>query len=93
MKGNIVLYGLSGPDQQYRALKYFAIAEGEEVSILDLKFRALFMKQTFPGIKKVYAIDNRPGLKKDYIDSYRINTIESCAIFKDLLEREGILID
>lgn len=87
----IILYGLSGADTQYRVLKYYCMYD-ENISINNLKRRAALMVMQNPGIKHVYAVDNRYGLKHEYIQSYKINSIESCAIFKDTLEREGVLV-
>lgn len=87
----IILYGLSGADTQYRVLKYYCMHE-EVLSIGNLKSRAALMVMQNPGIEHIYAVDNRYGLKREYIESYKKNTIESCAIFKDALEREGILV-
>lgn len=87
----IILYGLSGAETQYRVLKYWCLYE-ETLSIENIKRRAGFMVLQNPGIEHVYAVDNRYGLKREYIESYKKNTIESCAIFKDTLEREGILV-
>lgn len=88
----IILYGLSGAETQYRVLKYYCIFESPFVSISTIKRHAAFMVMCNPGIKHVYAIDNRYGLRREYIESYKKNTIESCAIFKDTLEREGLLV-
>lgn len=87
----VILYGISGADKQYKVLKYWCINE-EFLSIGSMKRHAAFMVLQNPGIEHVYAIDNRYGLKREYIESYKKNTIESCAIFKDTLEREGILV-
>ena len=87
----IILYGLSGADTQYRVVKYYCMYE-ESLSIGNLKRRAALMVMQNPGIEHVYAVDNRYGLKAEYIQSYKINSIESCAIFKDTLEREGLLV-
>ena len=45
-----------------------------------------------PSIEHVYAVDQRPGLRRDYIESIKENSIESCYEFKDILEREGLKI-
>lgn len=87
----IILYGISGAETQYRVLKYYCIFE-EFASIGNMKRQAAFMVMQNPGIEHVYAVDNRYGLKREYIESYKQNTIESCAIFKDTLEREGLLV-
>ena len=87
----IILYGISGAETQYRVLKYYCIFD-EFISIGNIKRQAAFMVMQNPGIKHVYAIDNRYGLKREYTESYKQNSIESCAIFKDILEREGLLV-
>ena len=87
----VILYGLSGADTQYRVLKYYCMY-GEALTVSNLKRRAALMVMQNPGIEHVYAVDNRYGLKQEYIQSYKINSIESCAIFKDTIEREGLLV-
>ena len=87
----ILLYGLSGAVYQYRAVAYYCIYE-ETVSIAEIKYQAETMRLRNPGVKQIYAIDNRTGLRREYTESYRKNTIESCAIFKDTLEREGMIV-
>lgn len=90
-KKQIILYGLGGPDIQYVALGYFCIYE-EDISIENIMRTAQIMRMKNPTVESVYAIDNRPGLKKDYLISIKKHTIESCAIFKDLLERYGLKV-
>ena len=87
----IILYGLGGADIQYVALSYFCIYE-DDISIENIMLFAQIMRMKNPTIESVYAIDNRRGLRRDYETSVRKHTIESCAIFKDLLERYGIKI-
>ena len=87
----IILYGLGGADIQYVALSYFCIYE-DDISIENIMLFAHIMRMKNPTIESVYAIDNRRGLRRDYETSVRKHTIESCAIFKDLLERYGIKI-
>lgn len=87
----VILYGIAGADNQYRVIRYFII-DAELVSISNIVYQANMLKIKNPTIEHVYAIDNRRGLRRDYVESYKRNTIESCAIFKDILEREGIMI-
>ena len=87
----IILYGLGGARDKYRVMKYFVIFD-DNVSIKTMKNEAEVLKIKNPSIEHVYAVDNRRGLKKDFEESIRQNSIESCAIFKDIIEREGLLI-
>lgn len=87
----VILYGIAGAENQYRVIRYFII-DAELVSISNIVYQANMLKIKNPTIEHVYAIDNRRGLRRDYVESCKKNTIESCAIFKDILEREGIMI-
>ncbi len=87
----IILYGIAGADQQYIAQMYYCLYE-EEISIYNIMYQARMLKAKCPSIEHVYAIDNRRGLRREYLDSIRLHSIESCMIFKDILEREGLMV-
>ena len=87
----IILYGFGGARDQYRVMKYFVIFD-DNVSIRTMKNEAEVLKIKCPSIEHVYAVDTRRGLRKDFEESVRQNSIESCAIFKDLIERDGLRI-
>ena len=90
-KRQIILYGLGGADINYVCISYYCIFE-EDISILTVKHHAEIMKDYNPTVEAVYAIDNRPGLKRDYINSVKKHDISTCAEFKDLLERYGLRV-
>lgn len=85
------LYGIGGSMDQYRVLRYIPI-EQEDISVMTLKYKAMMLKDQYPSIKRVFAMDNSRELYADYWEAYKKNSIESHLIFKDLLEREGIEI-
>lgn len=87
----IFLYGIGGPENQYRVLRYEDMGS-EKISIADMVSTARYMRFRNPSIKRVFAVDDRYGLAEEYRTSVRRNTIESCAVFKDTLERDGIEI-
>lgn len=87
----VILYGIAGAENQYRVIRYFII-DAELVSISNIVYQADTLRIKNPTVEHVYAVDNRRGLRRDYVESYKKNTIESYAIFKDILEREGIMI-
>ena len=87
----IILYGLAGAEQQYIAQMYYCLYT-EDISIRNIMYQAQMLKARCPSIEHVYANDNRHGLRREYKDSIRLHTIESCFIFKDTLEREGFQI-
>lgn len=88
---NIILYGIGDARYQYRVLRYFAIYD-ERADTSEVKRIARMMLVINPSIEHVYMITNRPGLKREFMESTKRNSIESCAVFKDTLEREGIKI-
>ena len=88
---NIILYGIGDARYQYRVLRYFAIYD-ERADTSEVKRIAGMMQVINPSIEHVYMITNRRGLKREFMESTKRNSIESCAIFKDTLEREGIKI-
>lgn len=85
----IILYGIAGASKQYKAIRYQVI-DAEDYTTWNAKYWARMMVSENPSIEHVYQMDNRYGLKREYQMSIKRNTIESCAIFKDTLEREGI---
>ena len=87
----VILYGLSGADKQYKVECYFCIFD-KETTLKKIKYHSEMMRIYNPNVKMVFAIDNRPGLKSEYTHSFKENSIESCAVFKDTLEREGLRI-
>ena len=91
----VYLYGLGGADQMYRVIRYSAVEIDNLVGtnygvIRTLKYEATMMRMKYPNIERVFAIDNGRGLARDYANALKTNTIESHAIFKDILEREGL---
>lgn len=89
---SIVLYGISGADQAYRVLRYDIIPV--EGNILDtIQYEAGRMVDGYPSVKRVYAVTNSYSIRKDYNEAKRKNSIESWAIFKDILEQSWKVID
>ncbi len=87
----VILYGVSGPSRAYTVPNYYCIYE-EFMSIRTIMSEARLLRVKNPDVEHVYAIDNRYGLRRDYRESMKQNSIESHYIFKDILEREGIQI-
>ena len=88
---NIILYGIGDARYQYRVLRYFAIYD-YRADTSEVKRIARMMQVINPSIEHVYMITNRHCLKREFMESTKRNSIESCAVFKDTLEREGIKI-
>lgn len=88
---DILLYGISGAPDSYRVVRYEIITK-EYVSIGYIKYIAICMKNDNPSVQHVYAMDQRHGLRREYMEAFKKNSIESWMIFKDLLETEGLEI-
>lgn len=93
MNNQVVIYGLGGASKQYRVLEFFTIFDTSRDIITEIYRVSSRMKVRNPSIEKIYVIDNRKGLKRDYLESFKANSIEGWVIFKDLLEREGIQVN
>ena len=87
----IFLYGLSGPEDQYRVVRYSRIRENS-ISINEIIDTADMMRIRYPSIKQVWAIDSTLELYYDYRDAFKRNSVEGWIIFKDILERDGLRI-
>lgn len=88
---SIFLYGIGGARDQYRVIRYTRIDEWD-FSINTLMYEASIMRINYPSVEHVYAVDNRYGLGRTYLESVKKNSIESCAVFKDLIQRQGLEI-
>lgn len=85
------LYGISGARDQYRVVGYYGFLE-EDISGANIKYQAARMRFKNPSIERMFIIDARANLKADYLKAFKKNSIESWAIFKDILIREGLEI-
>lgn len=92
----IYLYGLANAENRYKAVRHSYIDEyrlGDNIDIVkEMKACASWMKNHDGRVEHVYAMSMRPGLAYDYKRAWMTDTIESNVIFKDILEREGLLI-
>lgn len=84
----IFYYGLGDAGKNFRVLNYEFIESGR-YSIWLENWVIEHMRAKNPGIVEIFAIDNRKGLKRDFAESIKENSVESCQIFKDILRREG----
>lgn len=66
----IILYGIAGADSQYRVVRYYVI-DAELVSISRIIFHANLIRIKYPNIEHVYAVDNRRGLRREYMESIK----------------------
>lgn len=62
----------------------------DDISVKNIINTAVMLKVRNPSIERTFVIDNGRNLRRDYLDSITKNTIESCAVFKNILETQGI---
>lgn len=85
------LYGIAGASDKYRIVRYEYV-DPQYSSSDDIKRHASWLKWNNLGVEHVYAITNRPGLGTLVMNTIKRNSIESNVVFKDVLERSGIMI-
>ncbi len=89
----IYLYGLAGARERYSVVRYTYLDGDDFDSIVKrLRYQASWLKIEYPTIEHVYAIDSNKALAWHYREAIRKNSIESFMCFKDILEREGIMV-
>lgn len=91
----IFLYGLANANQQYRVVRYNYVDTSEETVrvIRELRYRASVLRMYHPEVEEVYAVDDHVKLFQAYRSTVRKNTIAENVAFRDLLQKNGILID
>lgn len=88
MNKQIFLYGF---DELHHVVSCKYIIEGR-ITIRTLKRIAECMVEDRPDIKRIYAVDNRIGLKQDYMDVIIRPHFTKNIEFEDLMSYEGILV-
>lgn len=66
--------------------------EGSAISIREMRRLAKWMKDNYPEPITVYAVDNRPGLYKEFMETVKTKDFAIHVEFADTISREGILI-
>lgn len=87
----IVLYGLAGANNSYRIVRYRIIHE-EDISIWFMIRAAYAMREEYPLVEEVHAVDNKPGLNKMFLETLKVPSVENCVCFRTFLEQEGLKI-
>ena len=66
--------------------------EGDAISVRDMLRLADWMRVNYPEPVVIYAVDNRPGLRKEFMESVKSWDFTKNIEFADTVSREGILI-
>ena len=91
MSNQIILYGITDAKNLYRSGGYYCVYD-KDMTIENIIFQAEMLRQKNPDIKHVYAIDNRHGLKRQFLQYLKKDSMEGWIEFKDTLERDGLKI-
>lgn len=85
------LYGLEGADKNYRAARCEPVEKNQQYLIGAIEYKVEQLKKD-PCVQTIYLMDNHYGLYHDFMASFRNKSIELCVVFKDLCERDGLIM-
>lgn len=66
--------------------------ENEAISVRNIRRLAEWITDIYPEPVTVYAVNDRPGLRKELMESARTRDFTIHVEFADTISREGILI-
>lgn len=88
MARRVYLYGFSN---LLKCVDHKFLQE-EAISVKDMIRVAKWMKDVNPECTVVWAVDNRPGLYKEFLEAVKTKDFTKQIEFADTISREGILI-
>lgn len=88
-KNGVVIYGIGKAEDNYAVLRYWRMFQ-EDVSIREIDRSVKYMRADCPGVERVFVIDNYHGLRRDYLETKRMNSYAGWIMFRDILERQGV---
>lgn len=66
--------------------------EGEAITVVNMRRLANWMAESYPGQVTIYAVDNRPGLYKEFREAIDLRDFTKQLLFADTVSSEGIQI-
>lgn len=66
--------------------------EGESITIRNIKSLGDWMAGMNPYARSIYAMDNRPGLYREFTESVKASDFVKHIEFEDMVSHEGMLI-
>lgn len=90
---NMVMYafGRDSRDGIMKAIKRYVLYK-QDATIWGAKYMAKKWHDEWPNCE-IFVLDSRVGLKDDYNDAAKANTVESWMVFYDNVKREGLKIE
>lgn len=70
----------------------FVYLRGEDITIQNIRMQAQWMLDHLGSTCEVCAVDNRPGLKSDFLESFKSGDFTKHVEFEDLCCREGFIV-
>lgn len=70
----------------------FFYLEGDNITVQNIRTQAQWMLDHLGSTCEVCAVDNRPGLKEDFLESYKTVDFTKHVEFEDLCCREGMIV-
>lgn len=86
MEKRIYLYAFN---ELHRVVDCKYLCEGR-ISIRSMNYLAEYMLNGKPDIKRIYVVDNRFGLREDFLDTVVHPHFTKDVEFEDMISREGI---
>lgn len=88
MRNTVFLYGFTDTHDIHGC--YFICCE--ELSIQRIKSMAKLIIREYPDVKRVYAIDNRRGLRREFLEAVQSKVFVDRFVFEDVCATEGMLV-
>ncbi len=66
--------------------------EGEAITVANMRRLANWMAESYPSQVTIWAVDNRPGLYKEFREAIDLKDFTNQLIFADTVSHEGIQI-
>lgn len=85
------LYAILGASDNFRLARYTTV-DMATAKVGDIKMIVADMRMHHPDIYRVYLIEQRPGLRGIAQKSLKFSSPENGVVFKDYMERYGILV-
>lgn len=87
-KRQVYLYGFN----KLCRLEGYVYLEEQDITIYNIRQRAIWMLNNFGSTCEVIAVDNRIGLKSEFLESFKSNDFTKHVEFEDLCSREGFIV-
>lgn len=85
-----LMFGLLSSKEMFKPIVVRRIYD--DTTVGNVKKLSLKLVMDYGSVREVYCIPNREGIMDEFHEARRLNSIESCIIFRDILQHEGVLV-